>query len=658
VNGEPGILASRVRCANCLNKFPAFNCCGVRAVRPVDGAVNGFFPDAYGEVLDYYTGDYSNPRSNVANIAGVNSSAVTAFNTGGSGDSYAGNIKAASWFSQKTVASGASSAPNAYVYQYDNKYQLVGGSFSDNLTFGSGPATYATTNKNQEVIGNSASNIPPYDGNGNIQYLQRTSALGAVTDQFSYQYSNGNNQLTQVTNVATSQPFATYTYDLNGQLSMENKPGSNPMYLSYDVTGKVTGVYQDQQHTVPVVTFAYDENGMRVKKVDYSTGTNQPTMVTYYVGDVTYRQMVTNGSYGTASPIEYYIRGTRRIGIYSPQGPTYAYELTDHLGSVRAVVTQNASTMQVTAYSDYYPFGYVLAQGGSDRYGYQGQFSEFDGETGWNAFQLRMYDSRIGRWLQYDPAGQFLSPYLGMGNDPVKGIDKDGGFWQELVNFISMGKWISNEALTAYEDLQSQDADVSQENYEWFGSRLKGHGVLTWYDYEKNDSGVVSTVMHRKTYEAQRDFFQTIGGRTYAVYPDFEVSATAGLRVKLDLAEAVDLDLNLISAPVFKYSFVENKIKSVYNDDFKFTSGAELAAAGMGVGMELEYDSKGVKFEGSAIMGVKMSVAKELMEKEAGATIGISKSFAGGVGLVLEAKFGTFVEEIPKSDIDAWMKKE
>ena len=40
---------------------------------------------------------------------------------------------------------------------------------------------------------------------------------------------------------------------------------------------------------------------------------------------------------------------------------------------------------------------------GDYRYGYQGEFAEKDEETGLNAFQLRMYDSRINRWISPDP---------------------------------------------------------------------------------------------------------------------------------------------------------------------------------------------------------------------------------------------------------------
>ncbi|WP_201723427.1 RHS repeat-associated core domain-containing protein [Zobellia sp. OII3] len=63
---------------------------------------------------------------------------------------------------------------------------------------------------------------------------------------------------------------------------------------------------------------------------------------------------------------------------------------------------------------------------GDYRYGYQGQ--EKDPETGKEAFELRLWDSRIGRWLTTDPYGQHASPYMGMGNSPIARIDPDGGY--------------------------------------------------------------------------------------------------------------------------------------------------------------------------------------------------------------------------------------
>ena len=83
---------------------------------------------------------------------------------------------------------------------------------------------------------------------------------------------------------------------------------------------------------------------------------------------------------------------------------------------------------------NYYPFGSPMPgrnmiSSPQYEHGYQGQFTEHDQETSLNAFELRMWDSRLARWTSTDPYGQFHSPYLGMGNNPVSGVDPDGGFW-------------------------------------------------------------------------------------------------------------------------------------------------------------------------------------------------------------------------------------
>ncbi len=86
----------------------------------------------------------------------------------------------------------------------------------------------------------------------------------------------------------------------------------------------------------------------------------------------------------------------------------------------------------IVAGADYYPFGLPMENREITRedyrYGYQGQYAEKDKETGWNAFELRMYDARVARWLSTDPKGQFFSPYIAMGNNPVTGVDPDGGW--------------------------------------------------------------------------------------------------------------------------------------------------------------------------------------------------------------------------------------
>lgn len=158
------------------------------------------------------------------------------------------------------------------------------------------------------------------------------------------------------------------------------------------------------------------------------------------------------------------------------------YELTDHLGNVRALfgkATDNSA--QVEGYTDYYPFGMEMPNrqftlGSSYRFGYQGQFAEKDEETGYNHFEARDWDGRIGRWMAPDPAGQFFSPYLGMGNNPVSGVDPDGRFWQEMGNFLKHGMWVSNEGIDFYNNADKAfyngPNSIGFRNGEDFGVKL------------------------------------------------------------------------------------------------------------------------------------------------------------------------------------------
>ncbi|HMJ67787.1 MAG TPA: RHS repeat-associated core domain-containing protein [Cyclobacteriaceae bacterium] len=148
------------------------------------------------------------------------------------------------------------------------------------------------------------------------------------------------------------------------------------------------------------------------------------------------------------------------IGPITIPSPGYVYIYINNNSNSSTNVYFDDMTISHTqspyvAGADYYPFGLTM----SDREileepyrsGYQGQFSEEDSVTGWNNFELRMYDPRIGRWISPDPYGQFASPYVGMGNNPVSGTDPDGGFCEEcLAKFLADGgKFLDEVVVTA-----------------------------------------------------------------------------------------------------------------------------------------------------------------------------------------------------------------
>jgi RHS repeat-associated protein len=122
------------------------------------------------------------------------------------------------------------------------------------------------------------------------------------------------------------------------------------------------------------------------------------------------------------------------------------------------------------------------------RYAFQGQ--EKDPETGKEAFELRLWDSRIGRWLSPDPYGQFHSPYNGMGNDPINGIDPNGGYKTWFGAFFG---WVGG----GFEGKIGHPGGEGNKDWSVFKAKSLGEynfdthtfgEVLLYNDYGKNNS--------------------------------------------------------------------------------------------------------------------------------------------------------------------------
>jgi RHS repeat-associated protein len=96
-----------------------------------------------------------------------------------------------------------------------------------------------------------------------------------------------------------------------------------------------------------------------------------------------------------------------------------------HFDELKITYTESP-VLQVNAY---YPFGMMaytwLRDGEKENlYGYQNK--EYDSLTRWHDFHARQYDGVLGRMWSTDPKNQFASGYVGMGNNPVMGVDPDG----------------------------------------------------------------------------------------------------------------------------------------------------------------------------------------------------------------------------------------
>ncbi len=146
-----------------------------------------------------------------------------------------------------------------------------------------------------------------------------------------------------------------------------------------------------------------------------------------------------------------------------PAGPYYTrtvgnkkYELKDHLGDVRVVISdrkfstmdENSNPVNFTAdirsYFNYYPFGMEMPgrtfNNDQYRFGFNGQErdNEVSGTGNINTAEYWEYDTRLGRRWDLDPKSTFgLSDFSVFGDNPILNIDPDGAYFFGLFGSTS-----------------------------------------------------------------------------------------------------------------------------------------------------------------------------------------------------------------------------
>ncbi len=409
--------------------------------------------------------------------------------TGGT-NQFNGNIKGIAWNTKNTITN---TLPVQYTYKYNKNNWLTDAEFNGmgagtttqktitidyvadpNATLAASESIIFTNGMNIKAVAGStfrAQIVPEtttpfastdyaesgieYDANGNILRLKRnknTENGSNTMDDLSYVYDTSKpNQLKRVQDAAGdiavvddigNQTGDNYSYNSIGQLTRNNQEDINYFYNTQGL------VKQVNKGANVLVKFFYNERGQRIRKESYSTSLFTLMSTDYYVLDLSGNTLAIYNKMNTGPIVQkdLPIFGQSRLGVYNRLSATSSYEITDHLGNVRAVVQKNDITgaTDIKSFADYYPFGEQLPYRNSMsnyRYAFQGQ--EVDTELGMEAFQLRLWDGRIGRWLSPDPYGQYASPYLGMGNNPVNMIDPDGGFASGSGDPDPPGSWLS-----------------------------------------------------------------------------------------------------------------------------------------------------------------------------------------------------------------------
>jgi hypothetical protein len=127
-----------------------------------------------------------------------------------------------------------------------------------------------------------------------------------------------------------------------------------------------------------------------------------------------------------------------------------------------------------------------------------------------NSFLLRQYDAVIGRWTTTDPKNQYFSPYVGMGNNPVSHIDKDGGY--AIVDDFIFGFFKG-----LFSRNPSNDGALNnglRQGVESAKNSIKLWSSFVSVDSKKTVMGKTLQIASKFTWELPQEFLGILGGHS------------------------------------------------------------------------------------------------------------------------------------------------
>ncbi|MDY0092591.1 MAG: RHS repeat-associated core domain-containing protein [Candidatus Vecturithrix sp.] len=195
-------------------------------------------------------------------------------------------------------------------------------------------------------------------------------------------------------------------YRLTSRSETSTYDAANRMIHAEDGAGSITADY------------LYDPFGRRLRK---EVDKNGIVTTTYFL----YADEGLIGEFsesGTPLRVYGYLPGTS-TPFFLRQNDTYYWYRTDRLGVPHTLMETNGHVVWSGTY-DAFGNCEVGVETVESHLRLPGQY--YDAETGLSYNLNRYYDPKIGRYLQPDPAGDGLNPYIYVGSNPVNAVDPLG----------------------------------------------------------------------------------------------------------------------------------------------------------------------------------------------------------------------------------------
>ena len=383
---------------------------------------------------------------------------------------------------------------NYFLYAYDGMDRLTG--ILENGSTSVISQTYGIDGRRQAL--NRGASVAAtsfgYDGVGRLTSLSNNLQGTAYDDSRTFTYNPASQVLTRtLTNATfgfTQVQSANTNYAVNGLNQYTAFTGASVASPTYDGNGNMTydGLstfkYDVLNRLVSstgfrTINMAYDPKG----RLFQSVGPNDSSQF-LYDGDALVAEYDTSGNLKRR-----YVHGS---GVDEPlvgyEGATVSaslrrYYFADQQGSVVATSDSAGNETQLNTYD---PYG-VPASGNTSRFQYTGQIYLPDLMQYY--FKARIYNPRIGRFLQTDPIGykDDIDFYAYVGNDPMNRVDplglscKRSGDSKEYTCQIDVvldkqGNAVSRESLSKADQTKLSNFE---KNYTDTVNTLQAHGGQT-----------------------------------------------------------------------------------------------------------------------------------------------------------------------------------
>ena len=271
-------------------------------------------------------------------------------------------------------------------YTYDAAGQVIGVVYPDGTE----------ENFTYDAVGNRlATDEDTYTVNALNQYTSVRSArlsTGEAAAKRSLEWCADPTPSTPVGSAPRTDRDATFTYDLDGNLTSRTSAADGTTTYAYDCESRLIGV----TNTLKGIAWSceYDVFGNRVKVIDSGV----PTTKVYTYGSLP--SVAEEYCDGKLIGRHILIGAVRIADIY---GTEIRYRHVDDLASTRLLTDANG---EIAAKASYDAFGAILRSNGEEiKDGYIGAFSVETDTTGLLFMRNRYYNPFIGRFIQKDPIG-------------------------------------------------------------------------------------------------------------------------------------------------------------------------------------------------------------------------------------------------------------